>query len=83
MCVHMHWCPADSEACCSCAGPCRRAGVNGESLVFLLSDTQVVSESFLEDINNVLNSGEVRRTGETLRHMLSCHSCVRLAVAWM
>jgi len=27
--------------------------------VFLMSDTQIVKESFLEDINNILNSGEV------------------------
>lgn len=27
-------------------------------MVFLFSDTQIVEESFLEDINNMLNSGE-------------------------
>jgi dynein heavy chain len=37
--------------------------VAGERVVFLLSDTQVVSESFLEDVNNLLNSGEVRGLG--------------------
>ncbi|KAL0228525.1 hypothetical protein RCL1_004668 [Eukaryota sp. TZLM3-RCL] len=35
------------------------AGVEGKSVVFLLSDTQIVDESFLEDVNNILNSGEV------------------------
>ena len=36
-----------------------QAGVEGKSTVFLFSDTQIVSEAFLEDINNMLNSGEV------------------------
>jgi dynein heavy chain len=31
----------------------------GKPLVFMLTDTQIVNESFLEDINNVLNSGDV------------------------
>ncbi|EFC47930.1 hypothetical protein NAEGRDRAFT_78559 [Naegleria gruberi] len=31
----------------------------GENTVFLLADTQIIYESFLEDINNLLNSGEV------------------------
>ncbi|KAJ3021047.1 UNVERIFIED_CONTAM: Dynein heavy chain 6, axonemal [Siphonaria sp. JEL0065] len=35
------------------------AGVEGKNSVFLLSDTQIKTESFLEDINNILNSGEV------------------------
>ena len=35
------------------------AGCRCEPTVFLLSDTQIVSESFLEDVNNILNSGEV------------------------
>jgi len=34
-------------------------GVDGEPVVFLFTDTQIVDESFVEDINNLLNSGEV------------------------
>ena len=34
-------------------------GVDEKQTVFLLSDTQIVMESFLEDINNVLNNGEI------------------------
>lgn len=34
-------------------------GVEKEETVFLISDTQIIYESFLEDINNILNSGEV------------------------
>ena len=36
-----------------------RAGLEGENVAFLLNGSQIVDESFLEDINNVLNSGEV------------------------
>ncbi|XP_071446254.1 dynein axonemal heavy chain 6 [Hetaerina americana] len=35
------------------------AGVKDENTVFLFVDTQIVVEEFLEDINNILNSGEV------------------------
>ena len=37
----------------------RQAGVEGKPTVFLFSDTQIKDESFVEDINNVLNTGEV------------------------
>ncbi|KAJ3373477.1 Dynein heavy chain 3, axonemal [Kappamyces sp. JEL0680] len=36
-----------------------KAGGEGRPTVFLFSDTQIKSESFLEDINNMLNTGEV------------------------
>ncbi|GCC25591.1 hypothetical protein chiPu_0004002 [Chiloscyllium punctatum] len=35
------------------------AGVEDKDTVFLFTDTQIVVEEFLEDINNILNSGEV------------------------
>lgn len=37
----------------------RLTGVENKPTVFLFNDTQIVDESFLEDINNVLSSGEV------------------------
>lgn len=33
--------------------------LQGQSTVFLISDSQLKDESFLEDINNILNTGEV------------------------
>ncbi|KAF5287317.1 hypothetical protein FQR65_LT02190 [Abscondita terminalis] len=35
------------------------AGVLNQNTVFLFTDTQIMQEEFLEDINNILNSGEV------------------------
>ncbi|XP_075463117.1 dynein axonemal heavy chain 6 isoform X2 [Ascaphus truei] len=37
----------------------KMAGVEDMDMVFLFTDTQIVVEEFLEDINNMLNSGEV------------------------
>jgi dynein heavy chain len=37
----------------------RMAGGLGQPCVFLFSDSQIKQESFVEDINNLLNSGEV------------------------
>jgi len=37
----------------------RIAGGKGYATSFLLTDTQIKSESFLEDVNNILNTGEV------------------------
>lgn len=35
------------------------AGVTGKETVFLLTDNQIIDELFLEDVNGILNSGEV------------------------
>jgi len=35
------------------------SGKDGKAQMFLFTDTQIVKESFLEDLNNILNTGEV------------------------
>lgn len=35
------------------------SGCNGAPYTFLMSDTQIVNETFLEDINNILNTGDI------------------------
>jgi dynein heavy chain len=37
----------------------RLAGIENKNTVFLISDTQIKCETFLEDINNILNTGEI------------------------
>ena len=37
----------------------RMSGGEGKNVVFLFSDSQIKTEVFVEDINNILNSGEV------------------------
>lgn len=37
----------------------KNAGVKGQKMVFLLTDTQIKDEAFLEDVDSVLNTGEV------------------------
>ncbi len=37
----------------------KTAGIDNEPVVFLFTDTQIVKEFFMEDINGVLNSGDV------------------------
>ncbi|CAH8601294.1 unnamed protein product [Schistosoma mattheei] len=35
------------------------AGIDNKPTVFLITDNQIIIEEFLEDINNILNSGEI------------------------
>jgi hypothetical protein len=49
-CVCVHVCPAQVL---------KQAGGTAQPTVFLFSDSQLKEESFLEDINNILNTGEV------------------------
>ncbi|XP_041838798.1 dynein heavy chain 6, axonemal [Melanotaenia boesemani] len=51
----------------------KMAGVEGKDMVFLFTDTQIIVEEFLEDINNMLNSGEVPNLFEKdeLEHVLA------------
>lgn len=36
-----------------------KAGVDGRPIVFLFADTQIALENFTEDINMILNTGDV------------------------
>lgn len=35
------------------------SGIDGQNICLVLTDNQIVKESFLEDINNLLNTGDV------------------------
>ena len=35
------------------------SGVDARKVAFTINDSQILKESFLEDINNILNTGEV------------------------
>lgn len=35
------------------------AGIENKAITFLFTDTQIVREQMMEDINNILNSGDV------------------------
>uniref|UniRef100_A0A9J8BJA1 Dynein, axonemal, heavy chain 6 n=1 Tax=Cyprinus carpio carpio TaxID=630221 RepID=A0A9J8BJA1_CYPCA len=62
----------------------KMAGVEGQDMVFLFTDTQIVVEEFLEDINNMLNSGEVPNLFEKdeLKQVMSLYilSCSKLHI---
>ena len=58
----------------------KNAGVKGQKTVFLLTDTQIKEEAFLEDVDSVLNTGEVpnlfspEEKGEIME--VGCHNNV-------
>jgi len=37
----------------------KQTGVKNKKKTFLVTDTTIIEETFLEDINNLLNSGEI------------------------
>ncbi|KAI8730179.1 dynein heavy chain 6, axonemal isoform X4, partial [Biomphalaria glabrata] len=57
------------------------AGIQNKPTIFLFTDTQIVVEEFLEDINNMLNSGEVPNLLNLTRNRDAiydyCIHCVR------
>jgi dynein heavy chain, axonemal len=36
-----------------------KSGIDGKDTVFLFTDSQIIDEAFLEDLNNILNTGEI------------------------
>ena len=53
-----------------------KAGVLNKPTVFMMDDTQIVKETFLEDINGILNTGEVANlfNGEEMSAMMDALS---------
>lgn len=35
------------------------AGIQGQPLTFTMTDSQILTETFIEDLNNILNTGEI------------------------
>jgi dynein heavy chain len=40
-------------------GLMKNAGIEGNGISFVMTDTQIVNESFIENLNNLLNTGEI------------------------
>lgn len=55
----MHVCVLDPNSPVRLQVLLKNAGVNGQKTVLLLTDTQIKDEAFLEDVDSVLNTGEV------------------------
>jgi hypothetical protein len=56
----------------------KRAGLEGRDTVFLFTDTQIIQESMLEDINNLLNAGEVRSIA-----LANCERHIAMNTSWV
>ena len=57
----------------------RSAGEDGKDTVFLFADTQIKNEDFVEDINNILNTGEVPNLFESDEKAAICETLQRSA----
>ncbi|CBZ35711.1 dynein heavy chain, putative [Leishmania donovani] len=55
------------------------AGVKNEPCVMLLSDNQIVDEAMLEDVNNILNSGEVPSLFNSEEREKRVNACIEAA----
>ena len=58
------------------------AGIENKNVVFLLTDSQIAQEAFLEDVNNILNSGDVPNLyapDELERIVGGCRAAVKAA----
>ena len=54
----------------------KQAGAQFQPTAFLFSDTQLKDESFLEDINNILNTGEVPNLFPKVNFLLQTFSYI-------
>ena len=52
-------------------------GCEAEPNVFLLNDTQIIMESFLEDVNNILNNGEIPNLYADKEHIAALYDNLR------
>lgn len=60
----------------------KSAGKDGKTTVFLLTDTQIKEEAFLEDVDGLLNAGEVPNLFELDEKQEILEVCVCVCVCW-